>query len=129
MTYLNTTAHILKRNNTYTLQSFPHERWEMHRVVVFIVMFHMCIAGKSQQGIADIDSIAIKRTTLTDCLIAERGLLQMEICMNDFRTNPAKYKSAVSGTCSWDTAMQSYLSQTRLPLRGTGNDATTALDK
>lgn len=56
-------------------------------------------------------------------------LLQMEICMNDFRTNPSKYRAAVASSCDFDAAMAPLLSDGyRLPLKGTGDAATAALD-
>jgi hypothetical protein len=45
--------------------------------------------------------------------------------MNDFRTNPSKYKTVV--TCDYNTAMAPFTG-VRLPLKGTGNQVTAALD-
>lgn len=56
-------------------------------------------------------------------------VVQMEICMNDFRTTPAKYKSVISKTCNFDTAMVPITpGGTRLALRGTGTTVTSQLD-
>eukprot|EP00884_Botryococcus_braunii_P011852 jgi/Botrbrau1/20668/Bobra.0058s0002.1 len=54
---------------------------------------------------------------------------QLEICMNDFRTNPQKYRTAVSSTCNWDTAMIPILPDgNRLPLIGSGTVVADQLD-
>ncbi len=49
--------------------------------------------------------------------------------MNDFRTNPAKYKTEVARNCNWDTAMAPILADgNRLPLIGTGTIVADQVD-